>query len=175
LKYDHSFDDNIRDSQAEFIKTWIQLFPTNIKGYVKAYALETVGFWKLGSVSTREYGNIYINENPYGIDWMIADETARDTLRNAFNATLISAGTVFWILLFFLTISLLVNRQFLLTFSPLIGLYITVLLATPTGFGLRYVWLAVMILPLAIVAPCIINSKRHPPTNDRLVQDKYSL
>ncbi|HCR43190.1 MAG TPA: hypothetical protein DIV41_01290, partial [Ruminococcaceae bacterium] len=69
IKFNKNFDNEfLENNKAKFFKTWAGMFPHNVKEYIKAYCLETVGYWHIGT------------EN-----WVVFEGTAdvRDTRENS--------------------------------------------------------------------------------------------
>ena len=70
----------------------------------------------------------------------------------------ISSGLLFLIVMLFMIVSL--KRKGLKSvvgFAPIIGLWITIMIATPTAFSLRYVYILVLIIPISFLLPEILE------------------
>lgn len=143
-----------------FLKTWMGIMRRNVMRYIKAYALQTYGFWSLGT------------HNDYGF----ADNTA--PLKGAsgtgiyrrnilYEATGVGfsrfkevcfpdAGTLFWVFSGCIYLMLMQGREkYIIIYLPVLFLWITVMLATPVAFSLRYVFAFAIGLPCFVFYPFI--------------------
>ncbi|MCC8121489.1 MAG: DUF6020 family protein, partial [Oscillospiraceae bacterium] len=142
------------------LKYWVTIGVKNLPAYVKAYCLQTFGFWKLGArddygdftggISDQSYG--YTIERTNLLENLPGGEVISQiqiALRIHF-----SAGTLFVLWLVCLAL-LLYRRQFRLALVLLPGflLWGTLMLATPVAFSLRYVYLLLTAMPLVAVLP----------------------
>lgn len=67
IKFDEEFNDAfLNDNKVEFMKVWFGMLPNNFSSYLKAYLLQTAGYW---DVSQTESLTIYgVTENELGIE-----------------------------------------------------------------------------------------------------------
>lgn len=66
IKFDEQFDDALlNEDKAQFFKVWIGMLPDNFGSYVKAYLLQTAGYWDISQTdSLTTYGVV---ENELGL------------------------------------------------------------------------------------------------------------
>lgn len=171
-QYTPFFVDSIKNSGIDneylsenlltFIKIWMKIMRRNFSRYVKAYALQTYGFWSIGT------------HNDYGF----ADNSApvkgasgtgiyrRNILYEAVGigfsklkeVRFPDAGTLFWIFGGCVYLALIhEKRRSIMIYLPTFFLWITVMLATPVAFSLRYVFPFVLGLPCFVFYPFVLS------------------
>ena len=66
IKFDEQFDDALlNEDKAQFLKVWFGMLPDNFGSYVKAYLLQTAGYWDISQTdSLTTYGVV---ENELGL------------------------------------------------------------------------------------------------------------
>ncbi len=165
IKWDEDFNTEFFESHLkEFLKIWALKIPSNFGGYVKAYLLETLGFWHPYYQNDHGYTERYLMvENDYGIHEIdvikkVTGKSLKDNLDNF--RVMIGAGTMVFIMLLSLVFSLSFQkkRTTLLYLTSLIcwGL---VMISTPTAFSLRYVFILMLMMPIFIFCPFFKNEK----------------
>ncbi len=149
----------MKEHSGDFIKVWMELLPDNFFTYVRAYLMQTVGFWKINSFQGNYWDYwIGVEDNDLGIK-------AKDLISLRFGRSIseillwkmrfISSGTTVWLMLFSLC-SLLyqgVGKERILVLLPLIGCWITIMLAAPIAFAYRYVFALALAFPIIILIP----------------------
>ena len=165
IKWDEDFNTEFFESHLkEFLKIWALKIPSNFGGYVKAYLLETLGFWHPYYQNDHGYTERYlVAKNDYEIHEIdIIKKVTGKSLKNNLDKfrVMIGAGTMVFIMLFSLVISLDFQRKriWLLYLTSLIcwGL---VMISTPTAFSLRYVFVLMLATPIFIFCPFFKNEK----------------
>ena len=165
IKWDEDFNTEFFESHLkEFLKIWALKIPSNFGGYVKAYLLETLGFWHPYYQNDHGYTERYlVAKNDYEIHEIdIIKKVTGKSLKNNLDKfrVMIGAGTMVFIMLFSLVISLDFQRKriWLLYLTSLIcwGL---VMISTPTAFSLRYVFVLMLATPIFIFCPFFKSEK----------------
>ena len=159
--YIKSFDRKyLINHKKEFRKEWINLVKKNPDIATRAYLLETLGYWNIRYSSNIAYIQEGVWENFYNVK-------QHDYFYDLFNFSFanivkpvkyISSGLLFLIVMLFMIVSL--KRKGLKSvvgFAPIIGLWITIMIATPTAFSLRYVYILVLIIPISFLLPEILE------------------
>lgn len=179
VKWADSFDDNyLKENQVQFIRVWLETFPKNISSYVAAWRDLTIGFWNplvenwLLTYSGYEYFDGMAEWNsakvdmdaysvaPSGIEYISysIEESynlimATGTERHLPILSLIySIGSMVWLLLsvVILKIALRENKD-ILALMPLLLLWISLLIATPTFCEFRYILALHLAIPLVLL------------------------
>lgn len=155
---------------ARFLAVWAHLLAENPVAFLKAYLLETFGFWKLGVTNSYGYADTFVHANDFGI--RPVDLWARltgasikpllDGLRGpAGNRGFVSTGLLVW--LTFLVAALVAMRRrwdLVLVALPCVLLWATVMLATPVAFSLRYVFAMAVCMPGLLLLPFVPGASR---------------
>ena len=136
--------------KGEFLKLWASLLPANFEEYVRAYGLQTYGYWyPLPPFSivdyprdgARELGIVYQNLLS-GIPWL------EDP---GFIYYYLGIGVMVWICIFLITHMIYRRRKKpLLAFVPILGVWGTLMLATPVADTMRYILVLPLVLPFLI-------------------------
>lgn len=159
--YITSFDDNyLITHRKEFIIEWLGLINKNKDIAFKSYLLETLGFWNIRYGSSISYIQDGVWQNDYGV-------RQQDYFEKIFNFSFanivrpvryISSGLFFFIILVFSIISFR-RKGFkgFVAFAPLLGIWATIMIATPIAFSLRYVYIFVLFVPLSFLVPEMLD------------------
>lgn len=141
-------------NQGGFIKLWLSLMGSNLKEYVRAYLLQTHGYWHPGdkpeiivSPTANQLATMDIEKH---------DLLGRGTVVQVFeNITqpydFVSIGTLVWIMLFCAAL-LLVRKQWdrLIALLPALGIWGTMLVAAPLSCSHRYMYALLLAMPLIV-------------------------
>ena len=164
IKWDTTFNEKyLVDHLSDYFKLWFELLLQNPSEYFKSYLLQTSGFWTFNVVGEEAYqsavtwetlNHIAQNKN------IIADNTNFDFKENILAIEYYSGGFFFWItaLSAFITFRLC-EKKYLIGYIAPIALWLTVMVATPMGQALRYVYILVLILPLNLIYPAMFAKK----------------
>ena len=154
LKWNPRFDIMfLHETKAQFFTVWLHGLIRNPIRYLRAYLLSTYGFWS--PVAAHEWGTMSIKlpKNAYGISWLnpLGDETSAK-LRSliASHLPMPGSGTLFWLTLFGLALSCMRKRP-AAVYLPALANQLTILIATPAAFSLRYVYILALGLPLFLL------------------------
>jgi hypothetical protein len=163
IKWDDDYFDKeyLLDNYSTYFKLWLELLVQNPDEYFIAYLLETSGFWTFNVVGQEAYHSAVTWETLEDIIMninVIADNTNFDFRESMLNVAYYSGGFFFWItaLSAFLTYRLC-EKKYLIGYIAPISLWLTVMIATPMGQALRYVYILVLILPLNLLYPALMK------------------
>ncbi len=159
IKFNEGFDKSyLENNKMEFLWTWAKMFPENLKGYIEAYALQTLGYWYVDITNWKctfglEYTDKYevnIVQNLTGIDSstliqnMIVRNDMTPVIRYLFKVAL-----PVWLGLLVCFIMILQRRKkYILSLLPLIGTWGTLMIATPVYCEFRYMFGLHLSLPV---------------------------
>ncbi|MCR5186200.1 MAG: DUF6020 family protein, partial [Clostridia bacterium] len=163
IKWDSKFDNKyLENHKLDFLKLWVSLFFRNPREYMQAYLLQTSGFWSFNVCSLREGYHSAINfeslNDKVQIKNVINDKYGINIQESMLALNKYSGGLFFWIYLASMLVSWRVNsKKYIICFLPAFFLWGTIMIATPMGQSLRYVYILVLMLPLDFVLPSIIS------------------
>lgn len=150
----------LAEHQDEFWKLWLALLVKNPSLYVKAYLLETAGFWNIDVASNDAYVQTYVWPNRYGV---VQTDYFQKWFGFSFQhfvtpRSYISGAWFFWIFLcalFFVTKHYGLRKSWL--FSPQMGVWLTLMIATPIASSLRYIAPLLFTLPFILLLPVLLE------------------
>jgi len=161
--FNHAF---LAENKLEFFKVWFSMFLQNPVSYVKAYLMNTIGFWDVRQASL---GDLYINPQM----WLNSDECigVKQTnyiqeitgisIRNILipkNA--VSSAVFLFIMIFGMLITGYTKRyKNLLIYLPALIVWGTIMIAVPLAFSLRYVYILVLMVPISFIIPFLKDKK----------------
>lgn len=149
------FDDNLNLLYKNFFYVVIH----NPKIVFKEFMLNNLGFWHLKYQDSYSYVHNYVWKNDvnlYQVNYF-KKIFGFDFDKIAYPKIFISSAVFFFIIILSMVISLINNKSFklIISYIPVVGLWITIMIATPVAMSLRYVYLFVLVLPLSIILPSI--------------------
>ena len=159
IKWNEAFDASyLSENRGEFFKIWLSLFEKNIKLYLEAYIMNTFGFWQIGEWNGYGYIDIYISDNDYGIEnadlfQKFTGFSIQERLRQFIIP--VGEGWFAWVMLISLCLSICKSFKSVLTYIPPLANWLTILLATPVAFSLRYVYILALALPMLLCLPVL--------------------
>ena len=178
IKYDLGFNDAyLNEHKVEFIKHWFAIGAENPKIYLKAYLMETQGWWDVGVYRWVRIGaggwTWAPAYNVIDID-LLGDATGLPVRATA-DAILSeehlewvpfanAAGNV-WCVALAIVILLRGRREQrpgALALAPLVGIWITLMIASPIFCEFRYVFALCLSWPFLLFLPC------HEPASEAL-------
>ena len=171
IKFHKDFNNGfLEKNKGAFLRVWAQMFSHNLGSYVKAYILETVGYWHVGTTGWVLY---YGTRGGYG-----AEETGlrlsasygghdvqlmRDNIRTSFPffqnqmqplSLLLNIAFLFWVTVFAaLVLAFRKGGRYLLVFLPMLLLWGTLMIAAPTNCEFRYMFTFSAALPAFLAMP----------------------
>lgn len=166
IKWNSEFNKNyLKENKVEFLKVWFELLPGNFNKYIKSYLLSTYGFWSIGT--NNEYGmysqGITKTENVFEIEREdIIKKYTGVSLEDIFmKPNFIGAGTLLWLMILSGVLIISINKsKYLIVLAPSLLLVLTIFIATPVAFSLRYVFILPYALPLYVAIPFMIRNKQ---------------
>lgn len=161
-------DEYLGEHLGEYFKLWCELLIQNPGEYVRAYLLQTSGFWTFNVRGSEAYASPVIWEtlNSQIQNRNIIAENFKTSFREDLEpVSYYSGGFFFWIMAISMFITFRTcEKKYLAGYLPELLLWLTVMLSTPMGSALRYVYILVLLLPLNLVYPAI--SKHIQETNE---------
>ena len=161
--------DYIKEHKGEFLKLWAEIGLKYPVDYLKAYRDETYGYWYPDVrywVYAGEFrsDNMDIEQKSY-----ISEKFGEflDNFRFAYKKYYVlglfwSIGGTIWLLLFSFCVAVVKNKKsLLLPYLTVIGIWLTLLIATPVFSEFRYAYSIFSTLPLFFVIP-FFNEEKYP-------------
>ena len=151
------------DNKAKFFSNYVTLFFQYPRIYVEAYMLQTLGYWypdtiywATGGESSSIFESEDIYTNSLTPDWYNSIIDSTTSRRVPFNNLIWSVGLPFLLLIFSSFVMFyLGKKKYIVSFVPLYGLWISIMLAAPVYSELRYVYGLFTCLPLFLLLPYI--------------------
>lgn len=160
IKWDESFNHNyLEEHKSEFIKVWFEIFIQNPQSYVKAYLLNTIGYWNVNKATFDAYINPKMWQNTRKLGGINQKDYIQMYCGTSIENILIPNKAISSAIFFFITLLEMLITIYkkkyknLLIYVPAIITYITILIAVPLAFSLRYVYILVLMLPLTLIIP----------------------
>lgn len=155
----------LSNNKMEFLKLWAELLVQNPKLYINAYIMETVGFWNVDVRGADAYIQNSVWENVFGV-------VGTDYFEKIFGFSFqhyvnprnyISNAWFFWA---FLICAFFCARYWgwkkILYFIPQLSIWLTLMIATPIAWSLRYISALIFTLPFIIIVPILIVREKNP-------------
>lgn len=163
IKWNSEFNEEyLNEHKSDYLKLWIELLIQNPDEYIRAYLLQTSGFWTFNVRGTEAYASptIWATLNGEMQNRDLLSEHTNISFKNDFIPTsYFSGGFFFWITIVSILIAFRTcDKKYLIGYLPPILLWLTVMISTPMGSALRYVYILVLILPLNFVYPAIVKN-----------------
>lgn len=154
IKFDPGFNrEYFKENTADFINAYIKLVMKNPVKAVKAYMLETLGFWNVFESSSSAYiCNVNFGNVPY-YQGDYFDYYFGISFRNMVEPkNYISAAVFVWLMI--ATICICLAKRYYVGIIPILpgaGLWLSVMAATPVAFSFRYVYALFLCAPLYLI------------------------
>lgn len=176
IKFNEAYNwDELDANKSEFLKVWLSMLPKNFKLYTKAWLMETLGYFHVGTTGSVVFNDIsnpeQVAELGITTDDRVAALTGLDLKPVIYRGTtalmklpvldnLFSLGAIFWFLIF-CCLSWLRGKEWrrILAVLPLIGCWGTLMIAAPTYCEFRYLFALHLALPL-LAAGLLRGAKR---------------
>ncbi|EPI00465.1 hypothetical protein D920_00828 [Enterococcus faecalis 13-SD-W-01] len=165
IKWHQNFDNEFLDThQKEFLFLWARNLPANLSTYTDAYALNTFGFWVPGVKNSYGFLDTRVNDNNYGIKQidLLEHFTGLSGMKKIIDQRdFFGSGTLLWLVLLSV-FAILVKKRYrlLILLLPGILVVLTILIATPVAFSLRYVFILALGLPIYLATPFLAEEKQ---------------
>lgn len=154
IKFDPSFNrEYFEENTDEFVKVYTSLIIKNPVKAIKAYILATMGFWNVFESSPTAYicnfhfGNVEYFMSDY-FDYFFGI-----SFRNLVEPkNYISSAVFVWVMLASVCICL-AKRYYagIMPILPTMGLWLSIMVATPVAFSFRYVYAIFLCVPLYLI------------------------
>ena len=154
IKFNKNFNNKVFEkNKLKYIKLWLSLCIKNPKIAIESYFISTLGYWYPG---VDYWVTVYdIEKNTLGIERPKATEKVRNKMNKLLNSNIPLIGYAncigFFIWLIGICMFIIFKRKkitSLYVFVPVIGIWITLLVATPVFAEYRYVYPAIICLPI---------------------------
>ena len=163
IKFDPSFNRTYFNMRTgDFIKAYLTLIKDNPIPALKGYMLATMGFWD----ATKSSSIAYICNTHFGNATFFMTDYFEYYLGWSFKKLVepkhyLSSGLMVWFMLLTLVAALSKRRyRLVIPILPTIGLWLTLMIATPVSFSFRYVYSIFLCIPLYILI--ILSSRVFP-------------
>lgn len=170
IKWNYFFGgEYIEQTKTEFIKTWISMGVKNPVTYVRAYLMETHGFWKWEAKDRNGYiefqPEIANGTNCHGI-------RMRDAFKQLFGFSIaeplknlkatISSGTLLWVTAALMFMCIIKRRRGAwIAYVPALANWLCIMIAAPVAYSMRYVFIFVIGLPVYLFLPFICDREKY--------------
>lgn len=163
IKFDEQFNNEFLNSNKfEFIKVWINILKNNFVSYIKAYVLSTNGFYIVDSLAMPWFEHsTFESVNPYAFNIInyilkidsqkIIEKVMEYGLNNLLLRFLVAPGFISWV--YFICIIVAIVKQkyrVIVAFLPIIGIWASIMLASPLACDFRYIYPMFLALPITI-------------------------
>jgi len=135
--------------KEEFLRLWLDLMKNNKRIYTDAYFKATYGFWAIherNGVSTSLHDvNSFFKKNKIRIKGLLNNNIQKKLEENLLGTVkwfCLGEGSFFWVFIFYVCLLVLKNRfASIIVAVPVLANWITIMLATPIAFQLRYIYI----------------------------------
>ncbi|MBU3877064.1 hypothetical protein HGO97_014735 [Faecalicatena sp. AGMB00832] len=165
IKWAPEFDTPYLDAhKKEFFKTWWSMLLKNFDLYVEQYLMGTYGYWHIGGDTNYELVKVEVTGNDWGMYQSSPFETIlgypmKETLNGKYDY--IASGLLVWAVLVNVVLCWMKKRgNYIIPLLGMVGNWLTLMVATPTAFGVRYIFVCVIGLPLLMVYPWLIPGRK---------------
>lgn len=184
IKFNSNFNSSyLEEHKFEFLLTWAQLLPANLKGYIEAYAMQTLGYWYMDIANwkctfTLEYAEQYgliqknIVQQFTGIDTnsIVQKVIAKNDILPVIGY-LFKVALPLWVGGFACMIMIIQKRKkYILSLLPLFITWGTLMIAAPVYCEFRYMFSLHLCLPVLLAFMC-----QNPATRHETVERKTDL
>lgn len=154
IKFNKNFNNKaFEKNKIKYLKLWFGLCIKNPKIAIESYFISTLGYWYPG---VEYWVTVYdIEKNTLGIERQKATEKVRNKMNQLLNSNNPLIGYAncigFFMWLIGICIFIISKRKkisSLYIFVPVIGIWITLLIATPVFAEYRYIYSAIICLPI---------------------------
>lgn len=162
IKWHHNANYEVIEFNRDgLFKAWIHAVRDYPMDCIKAYLLQTQGFWRIDAQNSMGYAEYEQFECEYGFkayDFGFMPDGLRDFLRSF----MIYVPTGIFVFLMLLALVLSANKQFgiLMAFLPPLFCLFTIMVATPLAFSLRYVLVVAFGFPLFVATPIMAEANK---------------
>lgn len=170
VKFNESFDHAFFNANTgRFLKIWLKLMPSNLEYYIKAWLMNTIGYYHIGTIETAYwYGIIPVERAEelgiYRTD-LIDKAIGTDLVARIIEAflffakklpvftSLYSIATNVWVFFFGIMIRFFRReqvREYIWGTMPLVALWVIIMVTTPAFCEFRYMFAFHLALPVVL-------------------------
>lgn len=160
IKWNEEFNGKfLEENKGEFFKVWFQLLIQNPMGYIKAYLINTIGFWDVRQATLDAYvnpemwsgvtENLGIKQNNY------IEKTTGGSIRTILKPTFAVSSAIYLFMMLLSMLIVIYKKQYkkLVIYLPGFLTWLTIMIAVPLAFSLRYVYILVLMIPFYFIIP----------------------
>lgn len=139
---------------GDFMKVWLGLLRQNPGIFIRAYLMDTLGYWDIFESSPVAYVQTSVWPNSRGIESRDLFESLTGLPFRSFVMPkhYFSAAILFWVFFFSTMMSMKrFGARSLFLFAPLLGIWLSVMIASPIAFSLRYLAPLMFCLPFPLM------------------------
>ena len=154
IKFDPTFDRQFfQEHSGEFTGHYLHMMLQNPVKALKAYALSTIGFWDISQGSASAYiCNFHFSNSGYVMSDYFDYYTGISFRELVEPRDYISAALWAWLLL--LCVCICIQKRYftgLIAVLPTLGVWLSIMAATPLSFSFRYVYSLFLCAPLYLI------------------------
>ena len=157
--------DVFNDNKGKYFSLWFNLVINNSDTSVDAYLCSTVGYWYLNyyrdaicMYDTDNNYNYYQKNLLFSIAYKFTEKVA--SITSPIFSLQYSIAIYFYIILIFMGIIIVKKyKNYILCYIPVWGLWLTLMIAAPENGVFRYIFGAVVALPILISIPYMKNNE----------------
>ncbi|MBQ9715636.1 MAG: hypothetical protein IJV77_04430 [Clostridia bacterium] len=173
IKWNNKFNrEDLNVTKNEFISIWLRNMPNNIEYYLKSYLLQTYELLSIQKYNPFQSEFLGINLEDEGIrryflklsDQDLFSAKVQSYLEKYYEVTTLyfNNASCFWLMILFLLYCLDTRKyNCILLFLPLIGVWISLMIAAPIAFAFRYMCSFGYLLPFIIFYVLIQKSREY--------------
>lgn len=163
IKWNADFNEQfLEDNKGMFFKTYFSMLSKNFKLYVKAWIMETYGYWTFNDWENNFFDySLAPFQYPEEIGVVQTDmlyeifHVQADGLKSTFQ--FLRSGILTWMILFVGVVLLVVKkRKYLLVLIPCMATFLTLMISVPLADWLRYILVYVYSIPLIFSLPFLV-------------------
>lgn len=158
----HFSEKFIEENKCKYFKIWFEVFLQNPKKYIIAYLYNTLGYWDINKAIfygyTQETMWMGLEQKDHGyIQYDLVKKITGKSIRNILKPNIPISSALFFVgtIIFMLMTIYKKNYKYLIVFLPAILTYLSILVAVPLAFTLRYVYILVLTIPLYFIIPFV--------------------
>lgn len=170
IKFDPKFNnDFLNSNKGKFLRIWLEILPSNFPKYIKAWIMQTIGYYH---IETRNWVVFYgidpvekdscLSLGIFSTDFIEKNThiSLQNTIKKIVNLitkcplikNIYSIAFMVWMTFFCTLTMLLKNRsKYIITLVPLIAIWITMMIAAPTFCEFRYMFSFHLAIPFLIL------------------------
>ena len=166
IKFNKQYNSKaFEDNQIVYLKLWVSLCVKHFDIATEAYLISTLGYW----YPNVDYWTVVtkIDKNDIGLyDSSLLPSSVKE-ITNYLTSKSIpiygyiwSIGLCFWVII--ISFSLAIkrnNKRCLYVFTPVFGIWLTMMIATPVFAEFRYIYSAFTCLPILLISPYMFSKK----------------